>query len=111
MGCCASKESVAPAPGSIAFAAAKPMAPMTAEAQAAAQARPVRLLESLAAKEERVELPVISNEERRRSGQRGMTRALLFGVKAFYEQHNALDKTMQDIVNEHGFQFSACELT
>ena len=29
MGCCASKNSVAPAPGSVAFAAAKPMAPMT----------------------------------------------------------------------------------
>ena len=110
MGCCASKESAAPAPGSVAFAGAKPLAPMT-PAQAAAQARTVRLLESLAAKEERVEWPVLSNEERRRSGQRGMTRALLFGVKAFYAQRGALDKTMQDIVNEQGFPFSACERT
>ena len=107
MGCCASKDSVAPAPGSVAFAAAKPLAPMTPEAQAAAQARTVRLLESLATKEERVEWPVLSNEERLRSGQRGMTRAMLFGVKAFYAQHNALDKTMQDIVNERGFSSSA----
>ena len=84
---------------------------MTPEAQAAAQARTVRLLESLAAKEERVERPVLSNSKRRRSGQRGMTRAVLFGVKAFYAQRGALDKTMQDIVSEHGFQFSACELT
>ena len=76
-----------------------------------AQARTVRLLESLTTKEERVELPVLPNSKRRRSGQRGMTRALLFGVKAFFEQHNALDKTMQDIVNEPGFPFSACELT
>ena len=45
-----------------------------------AQERTVRLLESLSAKEERVERPVLSNSERRRSGQRGMTRALLFGV-------------------------------
>ena len=40
-----------------------------------------------------------------------MTRALLFGVKAFYAQRGALDKTMQDIVNQRGFKFSACELT
>ena len=96
MGCCASKESAAPAPGSIAFAAAKPLAPMTPEAQAAAQARTVRLLESLAAKEERVDRPVLPNSERRRSGQRGMTRAFLFGVKAFFECHGALDKTSVD---------------
>ena len=108
MGCCASKEPAAPASGPVAFAAAMPMTP---EAQAAAQARTVRLLESLAAKEERVEWPVLPNSKRRRSGQRGMTRALLFGVKAFFEQHGALDKMMQDIVNEPGFQFSACELT
>jgi hypothetical protein len=111
MGCGATKEPAAPAPGSVAFAAAKPLAPMTSEAQAAAQARTVRLLESLAAKEERVEQPVLSNEKRRRSGQRGMTRAFLFGVKAFFEQHNALDKTMQVIVNEPGFPSSVCELT
>ena len=108
MGCCASKEPAAPASGPVAFAAVMPMAPT---AQAAAEARTVRLLESLAAKEERVEQPVLSNSERLRSGQRGMTRALLFGVKAFFEKHNALDKTMQDIVNERGFKFSACELT
>ena len=53
---------------------------MTPTARAAAQARTVRLLESLAAKEERVDRPALSNSERRRSGQRGMTRALLFGV-------------------------------
>ena len=111
MGCGASKQPAAPAPGPVAFAAAKPLAPMTPTARAAAQARTVRLLESLAAKEERIDRPVLSNSERWRSGQRGMTRALLFGVKAFFEQHNALDKTMQDIVNEPGFPFSACELT
>ena len=115
MGCGASKQPAAlryaPAPGPVAFAAAKPMAPMTPTAQATAEARTVRLLESLAAKEERVDLPVLSNEERRRSGQRGMTRAFLFGVKAFFECHGALDKTMQDIVNERGFPISACELT
>ena len=65
-------------------------------AQAAAQARTVRLLESLAAKEERVERPVLSNAKRRRSGQRGMTRALLFGVKAFFEKHNALEGMSAD---------------
>ena len=111
MGCAASKKPVDPGPPrAVRGAAAKPLTPLT-PAQAAAQARTVRLLESLATKEERVEWPVLSNEERRRSGQRGMTRAFLFGVKAFYEKHNALDKTMQDIVNEHGFPFSACELT
>ena len=89
MGCCASKDSVAPAPGSVAFAAAKeavdpgpgpppalqaatavdpsprpakPLAPLMPEARAAAQARTVRLLESLAAKEERVEQPVLHND-------------------------------------------------
>ena len=72
---------------------AKSLAPLTPEAQAAAQARTVRLLDSLAAKEERVERPVLPNSKRLRSGQRGMTRALLFGVKAFYAQRGALDKT------------------
>ena len=52
MGCGASKRPVDPRP-------AKPLAPMTPEAQAAAQERTVRLLESLTAKTERVELPVL----------------------------------------------------
>jgi len=69
------------------------------------------LLESLAAKEDCVALPILSNSERRRSGQRGMSRALLFGVRAFYAQRGALDKVVQDIVNEPLFPFSACELT
>ena len=73
MGCCASKDSVAPAPGSVAFAAAKkavdPSPGPPPHLQAAA-ARTVRLLESLAAKEESVDRPVLSNSERRRSGQR-----------------------------------------
>eukprot|EP00964_Phaeocystis_antarctica_P107486 scaffold72196_cov59-Phaeocystis_antarctica.AAC.1 len=92
-------------------AAAKVLAAMTPTAQATAEALTIRLLESLAAKEERVSRPTLSRSERRRSGQRGMSRALLFGVKAFYAQHNALDKSMQDIVNERLFLFSACELT
>ena len=98
MGCGPSKKAVGPSP--------RPPPHLQAAA-----ARTVRLLESLAAKEERVKQPVLSNSKRRRSGQRGMTRALLFGVKAFYAQRGALDKTMQDIVNERGFPFSACELT
>ena len=84
----------AEAHASKAKAAAKPMAPMTPTAQATAEALTIRLLESLAAKEERVSRPTLSRSERRRSGQRGMSRALLFGVKAFYAQHNALDKSM-----------------
>ena len=93
MGCAASKKSVDPGPPrAVRGAAAKPSAPLT-PAQAAAQARTIRLLESLAAKEERVEWPVLSNEERRRSGQRGMTRAFLFGVKAFFEQHATAPST------------------
>jgi len=98
MGCGPSKKAVDPSP--------RPPPHLQAAA-----ARTVRLLESLAANEERVERPVLSNEERRRSGQRGMTRAMLFGVKAFFKKHNALDKTMQDVVNQRGFKFSACELT
>ena len=89
MGCGASKRPVD-------ARLAKPLAPMTPEAQATAQERTVRLLESLAAKEERVERPVLSNAKRRRSGQRGMTRALLFGVKAFFEKHNALEGMSAD---------------
>ena len=115
MGCCASKESAAPAEvlvemGCSASEADNP-GPGPPPHLQDATARTVRLLESLAAKEKRVERPVLSNSKRRRSGQRGMTRALLFGVKAFFEKHGALDKTMQDIVNEHDFKFSACELT
>ena len=87
------------------------LAVMTPTAQAAAEALTVRLLESLAAKEERVALPIRSNAERRRSGRRGMSRALLFGVKAFYAQRGALDKVVQDILDERLFPFSACELT
>ena len=55
-------------------AAAKPMKPMTPTAQATAEALTIRLLESLAAKEERVSRPILSLSERRRSGQRGMSR-------------------------------------
>ena len=64
---------------------AKPLAPMTPTALATAEARTVRLLESLAAKKERVELPVLTNEERLRSGQRGITakwQQLLEGMSA-----------------------------
>ena len=111
MGCNTSKDKEAKAHASKVKAAAKPMAPMTPTAQATAEALTIRLLESLAAKEERVSLPILSNLERRRSGRRGMSRALLFGVKAFYAQRGALDKSMQDIVNERSFPFSACELT
>ena len=70
MGCGASKAGPGPRP-------AKPLAPLTPEAQAAAEARTVRLLESLATKEERVERPVLRNSKRRRSGQRGMMREFL----------------------------------
>ena len=73
MGCAASKKAVdpvdpGPGPPPHLFGAskkpvdprpAKPLAPMTPEAQAAAQARTVRLLESLAAKEERVDAGVL----------------------------------------------------
>ena len=104
MGCGASKESAASPPGSVAFASPPPQLQT-------ATALTIRLLESLAAKEERVSRPILSHSERRRSGQRGMSRALLFGVKAFYAQRGALDTSMQDIVNERSFTFSACELT
>jgi len=58
MGCAASKKAVDPVdPG--------PGPPPHLQAAAA---RTVRLLESLAAKKERVEQPILSNEERRRSG-------------------------------------------
>ena len=60
---------------------------------------------------QRVELPVLPNSKRRRSGQRGMTRALLFGVKAFFEQHGALDKTMDDVCKEADSATSVCALT
>ena len=43
------------------------MAPMAPTAQAAAKALTIRLLESLAAKEERVSQPILSNSERQRS--------------------------------------------
>ena len=82
MGCAASKKAIDPSP--------RPPTHLQA-----ATARTVRLLESLAAKEERVEQPVLSNSERLRSGQRGMTRALLFGVKAFYAQQNARGRGAQ----------------
>eukprot|EP00964_Phaeocystis_antarctica_P002369 scaffold1228_cov66-Phaeocystis_antarctica.AAC.1 len=71
----------------------------------------IRLLESLAAKEDLVSLPILSNSERQRSGRRGMSRDLLFGVRAFYAQRGALDKMVQDIIDERLFPFSACELT
>ena len=48
-------------------AAAKPMKPMSPTAQATAEALTIRLLESLAAKEERVSQPILSNSERQRS--------------------------------------------
>ena len=75
------------------------------------QALTIRLLESLAAREERVTLPILKTSERRRSGLRGLSRTALYGTRDFYAKQGALDKVMQDIVNEPGFAFSACELT
>ena len=71
----------------------------------------VQLLDALAAKQERVALPVLKTSQRRRSGLRGLSRAALHGARDFYAKQGALDKVMQDIVNEPGFAFSACELT
>ena len=71
----------------------------------------LRLLDSFAAREERVALPILKHSERRGSGRRGLSGAALDGVRAFYAKQGALDKVMQDIVNEPGFAFSACELT
>ena len=51
MGCAASKKAVDPGPPGPGPRPAKPLEPLTPEAQAAAQARTVRLLESLAATE------------------------------------------------------------
>ena len=59
MGCAASKKAVDPGPPGPGPRPAKPLAPLTPEAQAAAQERTVRLLESLAAKEELVKRPVL----------------------------------------------------
>ena len=64
------------------------------------EALTLRLLESLAAREERVALPILKTPERRRSGLRGLSRSALHGARAFYAKRGALDKAMQDIVNE-----------
>ena len=77
----------------------------------AAEKLAIRLLEMLAAKQERVTLPILKISERRRSGLRGLSRTALYGARDFYAKQGALDKVMQDIVNEPGFAFSACELT
>ena len=103
MGCGASKKnSVAPAD------------PRSAKAKVkgtAAEKLAIRLLEMLATKQERVTLPILKTSQRRRSGLRGLSRTALYGARDFYAKQGALDKVMQDIVNESGFAFSACELT
>ena len=76
-----------------------------------AEALTIRLLDSLAAKEERVTLPILKTSERRRSGLRGLSRSALHGLRTFYAKCGALDKVMQAVVNEPGFAFSACEMT
>ena len=76
-----------------------------------AQELTIHLLDALAAKEERVTLPILKTSERRRSGLRGWSRTALYGARDFYAKQGALDKVMQDVVNEPGFAFSACELT
>lgn len=77
----------------------------------AAQKLTTRLLDALAAKQERVTLPILDQSERHRSGLRALSRTALYGVRAFYAKHRALDKRMQEVVCEPGFAFSACELT
>ena len=83
--------------------------PLTAHQQQL-QELTVRLLEALAATRERVALPVLPTEQRLTSGQRGISRIGLAGLRAFFERVGAMDKVMQDVVNEAGFNESACEL-
>ena len=85
-------------------------APLTAQQQQQLQELTVRLLEALAATRERVALPVLPTEQRLTSGQRGISRIGLAGLRAFFERVDAMDKVMQDVVNEAGFNESACEL-
>ena len=106
MGCCASKGDAAVAPLD---AVAVALPPLTAKQQQL-QELTVRLLEALAATRERVALPVLPTEQRLTSGQRGISRIGLAGLRAFFERVGAMDKVMQDVVNEAGFNESACEL-
>ena len=110
MGCGASKKnSVAPA--DLVALTRSTRSPRAKVKGTAAEKLAIRLLEMLATKQERVTLPILKTSERRRSGLRGWSRSALHGVRAFYDKCGALDKVMQDIVNEPGFAFSACELT
>ena len=59
-----------------------------------AQELTIRLLDSLAAKQERVTLPILKTSDRRRSGLRGLRRAALHGARDFYAERGALDKAM-----------------
>ena len=72
LGCCASKKAVDPGP------------PPHLQS---ATARKVRLLESVAAKEERVEQPVLRNSERRRCGRRGVTQLHFASGRWIYPPH------------------------
>ena len=105
MGCFASKH-VAVFPDHY----AEEQLPPAAERAQQLQELIVHLLETLAAEKQRVTKPILHTAERLTSGQRGISRIGLAGLRAFFERAGAMDKVMQDIVNEVGFSKSACEL-
>ncbi len=63
----------------------------------AAEVLTIRLLDALAATEERVLLPVQSHAQRLGSAHRGYSRAAFRGLHAFYGKHGMLDKVMADV--------------
>ena len=80
-------------------------------ARPAAEALTIRLLDALAAKEERVSLPVHPHAQRLSSGHRGYSRSAFRGLRTFFDERGVLDKVMTDVCQEEGLQVSVCELT
>ena len=93
MGCSCSKAVVTPTPES---------------PEAATLALLERLLQRRAALPP---LPVLPHDQRRPSGERGLSLAALDGIRRFYERHGGLDKTMGDVCKEKGFEASVVALT
>ena len=79
-----------------------------------AEAAAAELLDALhagAATAVRPTRPVHSHDRRLPSGERGLSRAALSGLRSFYERMGGLDKLMADVCKEDGFGASVCALT
>ena len=106
MGCAASTSDAKAVPSSLG-------SPSTVGAQSHDDRREhaLLLLATLLASRAAPPLPILTHDQRRPSGRRGLSLRLLRAIREFYREHGGLDKVMGDVCKEAGFAASVCALT